>query len=248
MIIKSNSTFDKGSATIGDGLSIIIPIYGDQRQKALKMVVEHVRKLKYKPIEIIISEHVTTKKHYSNYNNYCCHITDGLFNKSKTVNIGVKKAKYHKCIMLDADIILPFGYLSLVNSTLDKYDGCFFLNRILHISQQKWQLQKDIPIRSIRNDNFTGGSWAINKNQYIKIGGMCEEFSGYGYEDSEFWDRFRNLCKVKIDRKFDALHLDHEHEKGYDKQWKNNQEIWNRLSSINCNVRAKQFQEQYFNI
>lgn len=232
----------------GPGLSVIIPIGGKDRTHHLQKVLQSIHAQNYEPYEVLISEYGTGPKyyaqHYSEPTRYLYTEGGPKFNKAIAMNKAFMAARYQICVLVDADIVLPRKYLRHIAVHMEGFDACFLLKRVLHT----WVIQKlkhnqMPPVSSIRSDNFNGASLAVTKDAYERIGGMCEEFEGYGYEDLEFWDRLRRLCTLNKDRRFDVLHLDHKHPAHYDKEWVVNQKIWVKLAGIAAEVRAETFRQ-----
>lgn len=251
---KSRQTFPllrdpRADQYVGEGISIIIPVGGKDRTFHLQKVLQNLYAQNYTPMQVIISEFgVLGKKHFNKeYNSKAQYLyTRGgeIFNKAKAMNKGFMSADNDICVLVDADVILPNGYLAAIDRHMRGYEACFLLRRVLHTPVVK-HLKHNItpPISYIRADNFNGASLAIRQSAYCKIGGMCEQFEGYGYEDLEFWDRLRKMLKLNEDRIFDILHLNHGHVRGYDRQWGKNQKLWNKLVGQAPNQRAERFRK-----
>jgi len=233
----------------GKGISVIIPVGGKDRVFHLEKVLQNLYAQNYVPLQIIISEFgVLGKKHFNKKYGpgilYLYTKGDTTFNKSKAMNKGFMAASNSICMLVDADVILPHGYLASIDAHMVGYDACFLLKRVLHTPVVR-HLKHNItpPITQVRADNFNGASLAIRKEAYRKIGGMCERFEGYGYEDLEFWDRLRRMLNLNEDRIYDVLHLNHGHVRGYDRQWAANQKIWTELAGQSPKERAKIFKK-----
>lgn len=229
---------------IGDGISVIVPVGGKDRTFHLEKVLQNLHAQNYTPMQVIISEFgVLGKKHFDKKwgprVRYLYTRGGEAFNKSRAMNKAFMAAAHSICVLVDADIILPAGYLAAVDHHMQGYEACFLLKRVLHTPVVK-HLKHNVkpPVNYIRADNFNGGSLAIRRDAYRKIGGMCEDFEGYGYEDLEFWDRLRKMLKLNEDRIFDVLHLNHGHARGYDRQWAKNQKIWTNLAGQSPAKRA----------
>ncbi len=218
------SSFSKSNdniINIKEGISIVIPFRSDafmHRLKNINICINNILSYKILPIEIIISEESEEiTKNLSLYNinnsNYVdiVHVhtksSSRKFNKCAAVNVGVLKAKYERIIMNDADILFPVNYLEKVSNAFDNgYDSCFFGKEIYNIVVDK---RKFNFYGKIRKDYFSGGSIAFSKKSFLDIGGMCEDFLGYGSEDCEFWTRITSLTKLLEQRDTVFLHLDH---------------------------------------
>lgn len=243
-----------GDTYNGKGISIIIPVRGKDRVPYVKKVIENIKAQNYEPYEIVITEEIAPNDKKSFFKNtkhtFKSRVGIELFNKSAVMNKGFTAARYDICMLLDADILLPKNYLIEVEKHIEDHDMCYLLKRLKYTKHRPHQITPDkkLGVSYIRDDNFNGGSFAITKKAYKKIGGMCEKFIGYGYEDLEFWDRAKKLLKVNEHRIFDAIHIDHDHASGYDKHWKANQDLWHKLHGIPAKDRAKKFKKEYLKV
>lgn len=239
LAVRKLFEFDNQSRKI-DGISIVIPIKGIDRCNNLNYCINRMLLQNVTPIEIIISEYDTTqrvsverqgkdhriKKIYTKSSN-------NNFNKSIAVNAGVIVAKYNKILMNDADIIVPTGYLNRLNSILSEYETFFVGKIIYNVNLLRSGLHWS---GSTRSDYFSGGSIGFTKDAYIRIGGMCEQFDGYGSEDCEFYDRVRALTKLYENRDTTLLHLAHRRQTPYSI----NSELYQKLKDLPMDTRLEQ--------
>ncbi|MEY4353093.1 MAG: hypothetical protein RLZZ609_1334 [Cyanobacteriota bacterium] len=119
------------------------------------------------------------------------------YNRSAAFNKGVRVARGKVLLLHDNDMIVPRSYcadiVNLINQGYDvinpkrfvfylsKNDSVLVTNSFDHITQCK-------PEYIVQNLE-AGGSMAITKEGYWRIGGMDERFIGWGGEDNEFWNR-----------------------------------------------------------
>lgn len=205
--------FSPASVQSISGISIILPVRGYDRQNNLDYCVSRLLLQNVEPLEIIVSEEdISEKITLGRFNNdsrvkkVFTQSTGRDFNKSIAVNAGFANSIYSKILMNDTDIVPPKGYLYRVSETLNEFDSCFFGKEIYNVDLLRngimWNGTK-------RTDYFSGGSIAFTRDAFIKIGGMCESFYGYGSEDCEFWGRITSLTKLKECRDVAFLHLNH---------------------------------------
>jgi cellulose synthase/poly-beta-1,6-N-acetylglucosamine synthase-like glycosyltransferase len=202
------------------GVSVIIPVRGADRLRNLHYCLNKLLQQNIEPLEIIVSEEdkfqtidIGPFRQDSRIRHIFTRSSDGLnFNKSKAVNAGVVSASYNFISMNDADIILPKDYLYRVSNILQDYESCFIAKEIYLMDFISagicWRGGK-------RVDYFTGGNISFRKDAFIKIGGMNEQFIGYGSEDCEFWTRIQNLTKLYESRDCPILHLNHARKHNY---------------------------------
>lgn len=240
--IRKQFEFDNLARKI-DGLTIIIPIKGVDRANNLNFCINRMLLQNVSPIEIIISEYDNTQKvtvervgKDPRLKKIFTKALNNNFNKSIAVNVAVMSAKYAKILMNDADIIVPKGYLLRVDDALKKYDTCFFAKTIYNVHLMRSGLHW---AGSKREDYFTGGSIAFTKDAYLKIGGMCELFDGYGSEDCEFFDRVRSSTNLCEQRDATLLHLSHKRATAYSI----NAELYQKLIETDLETRIRNLQK-----
>jgi hypothetical protein len=120
-----------------------------------------------------------------------------VYNRSAAFNHGVKKATGKVMLLHDNDMLVPADYCSGIYRIISSgYEAVntkrfvFYLNR-LHtekIMESFERIPDDSPEYIVQNLE-AGGSMAITREAYVRIGGMDEEFIGWGGEDIEFWRR-----------------------------------------------------------
>lgn len=133
----------------------------------------------------IVSELITDFK-------YIQLINDNKFNKSWCMNIGARAAKYPHLLFMDADSLFGKDFFITIKHQLratptpsNKIMFCW--NYIICL------IGKDNPVgRHIRPDMTCamGGIWYCEKDFYFnKLGGMNENYFGYGGEDNDVYER-----------------------------------------------------------
>ena len=140
----------------------------------------------------------------------------GRFNKSWCMNVGAKLAGPGYLVYIDADMLFGKEYLSYCFLWANKQEPVnpkFFIG-------WSWITKlpgRDEPIaRIIRPSIMTaGGIFWILKEFYWSIGGMNENYFGYGGEDNDFWIRAnctlgsKNVNNVK-DCPYPLVHTYHD--------------------------------------
>jgi predicted glycosyltransferase involved in capsule biosynthesis len=243
--IRKNFEYSIATVQPISGLSVVIPIRGIERQNNLNYCISKLLQQNVEPIEIIVSEEDQFEKinltRFSNDSRVRKIFTKSgprPFNKSIAVNSGVGSSVYSKILMNDADIIVPKGYFSKIDISLNEYDVCFFGKEIYNVDLLKngimWRGSK-------RVDYFSGGSIGFTKSAFVKIGGMCEQFYGYGSEDCEFWERVTKITKLYENRDSVFLHLNHKRENTYSQ----NADLYNNIISLSMENRLEQLRNDY---
>ncbi|RLD64020.1 MAG: hypothetical protein DRJ01_02115 [Bacteroidetes bacterium] len=148
----------------------------------------------------------------SNIFNYGWYPEEGLFNKSKLINLGVKNLiRSNTFIVCDADIIFIYQQENMIIDA-----GGYFLSKpkILCDFKEDWIIEHSYGI---------GKCFITNQNTFKVIGGFDENYIGYGYEDIDFAASYY-LLKKKPYSFINTLtmHLDYQQENSTDMYKENN--------------------------
>jgi hypothetical protein len=120
-----------------------------------------------------------------------------IYNRSAAFNHGAKCANGSLLLLHDNDMLVHQTYCQNIVSLANRgYDAIntkryiFYLNsshtdRVLDSLEN---MTSEAPEYIVQNLE-AGGSMAISKEAFFRIGGMDEEFVGWGGEDIEFWRR-----------------------------------------------------------
>ena len=118
--------------------------------------------------------------------------------KSWAFNDGVKRAQTEFVVCHDADILVPAGYAKqIVRLAEAQHLDVLHLQRFLFCLSQA-DTEQVLAGGSFRNrvperirQNWQGGTLAIRRETFFKLGGYDEWFLNWGGEDNEFYDRCR---------------------------------------------------------
>ena len=122
------------------------------------------------------------------------------FNKSRLLNAAVTAARFPVVLLHDADILVPQDYLSTLAAAFAQgWEALKPIRFLFYLDQREAEAfaasggsHRPEAVRQVRQ-NFAGGSTAIRKDAYERIGGHDEDFVGWGGEDVEFRDRMTTL-------------------------------------------------------
>jgi glycosyltransferase involved in cell wall biosynthesis len=125
------------------------------------------------------------------------HTDSTTYNRSAAFNLGAEYASGRILLLHDNDMLVPNTYcksiLCIANRGYDAintkryvfYMSCSDTERIIRSTNSIAGSTPDYIIQNLE----AGGSMAITRRAYIKLGGMDEEFVGWGGEDIELWKR-----------------------------------------------------------
>lgn len=133
--------------------------------------------------------------------------------RSWTFNIAAKHARGRVLVLHDGDMLIPEDYAAQIMLRLNQgYEVVNLKRFIFYLNETHTQavldghgLLTDQAPETIVQNLEAGGSVAIERDAYHRIGGMDESFIGWGGEDNEFWERAQT-CKVWP---YGYLHLVH---------------------------------------
>lgn len=240
------------SASEVPSISVIIPCRTTSaRTSSIPTVIDNIRAQRFPNIDIIVIEqdralHIPDESIYPCRHGLADATLDKPFNKSLAFNTGVSKAKHNKLLLHDADIMVPGWYINKISKLLDKYEGCHLGQQVLYLtpnSTSEVNTNKTLTNKQCESavDYFEGGSLAITKEAYIRIGGFDERFIGYGVEDCEFYQRMKECTKFVEDRTVRMIHLWHDRTPGWEALHKINKiyftDVQNRFNlKERCNI------------
>lgn len=119
------------------------------------------------------------------------------YNRSAAFNYGARQAKGEILLLHDNDMLVPETYCKeIIAIAKNGFDAInikrfvFYLNKrsSLEVISSPSCLVQAVPEYIVQNLE-AGGSMAIKRDTYFSLGGMDEEFVGWGGEDIEFWQR-----------------------------------------------------------
>ena len=126
---------------------------------------------------------------------------NGGYNRASAFNFGARLAQGKVLILHDNDMLVPVDYCNKIFEQVQKGYAALNTKRFVfylskedtqNVSQSVDRLKSATPLYIVQNLE-AGGSMAITKEAYFEIGGMDEDFVGWGGEDNEFWQRCSSL-------------------------------------------------------
>ena len=154
---------------------------------------------------------------------------------AKARNMAANAATTEKLLFLDVDCIPAHDFVASMSDALDKYDdlrtcdvyylpkGCIKYNKpdlppeayLIKKGKSKYRFFEQDKIKPGPYKLFWSLAFGVNKRIFEKIGGFCEEFVGYGAEDTEFAYRAKqkniNHMMSGMTRVFHQYHPVHTH-------------------------------------
>lgn len=224
-----------------DSVSYVVPVrMTKDRNLSVKTVINNIKSQKYPHIEILLVEHDSAIR----TNDISCvkHIlvsdrSNQAFNKSIAFNTGVINASHHSIVLHDGDLIAPDYYTREISDVLNHYESFHIGNKVLYldhvnsseVTRHQAVTQNLTCMRTV--GYFEGGSLGCSKDTYIKVGGFCEDFYGYGCEDCEFFGRLRDGTNIYDNRTVNFIHLHHGRDDSWTCDWERNKTIYNKMTS-----------------
>ncbi len=135
----------------------------------------------------------------------------GKFNRAAALNEAIAKAKHEWIITMDVDLKLPPGFFEQISSLL----------------VEKWVLGFTfIQGDGLRFPGTPGGVNVFHKKVWETIGGYCEDYAGYGYEDYDFRNRIDSAGFQFAQTSIQIMHLPHPQVKDIFEDLERNKKIY----------------------
>ena len=143
-------------------------------------------------------------------------VAENLYNRSQAFNDAAQVARGRVFVLHDNDMLVPVDYAAEVFRRYRQgYDVIqlkrfiFYLDKnssdMVHKSSR---LPGKVTCEQVIENLCGGGSVSVSAEAYKQIGGMDEDFVGWGGEDEEFWDRCLT-CRVWEYGSLPVVHLWH---------------------------------------
>jgi hypothetical protein len=167
--------------------------------------------------------------------------------RSWSFNVGAQHARAPVLVLHDNDMLLPADYAAEVLARIARGFEAVNLKRfIFYLTREHTQallagragLLDAAPEVVVQNLE-AGGSVAITREAFDRIGGMDESFVGWGGEDNEFWERAATL-KVWPWAHLPIVHLWHEAQPGKHDQANATAQLYAQRARIDPRQRIEQ--------
>jgi hypothetical protein len=167
--------------------------------------------------------------------------------RSWAFNVGARHARGRLLVLHDNDMLVSHDYAAALLKHFEA--GCEVINLkrfIFYLSQPHTAAYLagtasllDAAPEAIVQNLEAGGSIAIGREAYHRIGGMDESFIGWGGEDNEFWERAQTL-RVWPYAYLPIVHLWHSMQPGKEKHDNPALQLYRKLSAIPASERIAQ--------
>jgi hypothetical protein len=167
--------------------------------------------------------------------------------RSWAFNAGARHARGRLLVLHDNDMLVSHDYAAALLKHFEA--GCEVINLkrfIFYLSQPHTAAYLagtasllDAAPEAIVQNLEAGGSIAIGREAYHRIGGMDESFIGWGGEDNEFWERAQTL-RVWPYAYLPIVHLWHSMQPGKEKHDNPALQLYRKLSAIPASERIAQ--------
>lgn len=212
------------------------------RENNLKALIKYIRQ-NFKNVEIIVAEQGNSISVIDSVDIHVFNHNDGLFERSKLLNLAVKNANNEYLIIGDNDLIVDVDSINKSIDLLNEYDAINPYSVVRDIPENITNEYINNMDMNILKDQgtyresivFAGGMLAIRKSSYIKIGGYDENVIGWGGEDDLMTIKISNLLKYTS---LESVSYHLYHDRGingvpYHEHYDKNVEILTKVQNMN---------------
>lgn len=195
-----------GAATLLGGapvVSFIIGHRGAERRALLATVLRSIAAQRDIAFECIVVEQDTAPTLTSRLPDWVRYThtpasADLPYCRSWAFNVGAALARGELLILHDNDLLAPQHYAARAAALrAEGYEVINLKRFIFYLARATAEFPsgaldgRKLPVEAVIENATGGGSVAISRSAFEAIGGMDEDFVGWGGEDVEFWDRCR---------------------------------------------------------
>ena len=200
----SNGTF-KMDVSCGPQVSFLIGHRGEERLDHLLMTVRSIASQEGCRFECIVVEQDDVPRIQEQLPSWVRVIHSpledgsGLFCRSAAFNMVAREARGELLVLHDNDMLVPATYGADLWARYQQGAEVVQLKRFVFYLDEKTtrsvferrSISRHLKSERVIENLEAGGSLAISRTCYFAVGGMDEDFIGWGGEDNEFWDRCR---------------------------------------------------------
>lgn len=179
------------ASTLLPEIAYVIPFRNFERTASIQTVVNNLRAQRFPVVHLVMVEQDDRSRIdlsvHKPVGHYLATAPDNpLFNKSRAFNLGVAKAPCEMVILHDADMLAQGHYTQVVAGILKDHESCHIGSTVMYTNQDSTQKINDTGIvdHQAKCDRvvgyYEGGSLAVTKKGYWKVGGFNEDYWGYG--------------------------------------------------------------------
>jgi len=177
-------------------------------------------------------------------------ISNMPYSRAWALNAGARAALGEVLVLHDNDLLIPEHYASEILArvaegyeVVDLKRFIFYLNGTdtAGVLSGDMSLDDVTPERVLQNAK--GGSLAITRQAYRKLGGFDEAFVGWGGEDDEFWERAQTRSVWPYGY-MPLIHLWHDAPEGKVQHGELNMELLNARSAIPVRERIQRLSDR----
>jgi predicted glycosyltransferase involved in capsule biosynthesis len=184
-----------------------------RRAENLKMILRYVSQKKIIETIVVVMEkdvdlkHIKTRKHF----------IKSAFESSKANNIGASIATSDILVFQDADIFFDLRYYDMIIGALggNGYESVRVGEKCVNLGHM-YTNANCAKMTQLASNHFKeclrdapGACIALTRSAFVKVGGYCELFKVYGWEDCYMRYKVQKLTKQK-NLGMQTLHLPHE--------------------------------------
>ncbi len=179
-------------------------------------------------------------------------LADMPYCRAWAFNVGARMARGNVVVLHDNDMLVPREYASEI--ALRSADGYEVLNLkrfIFFLGEEETRgvLFSRVPAIAspevIMQNAEGGGSVAMTREAYFRVGGFDESFLGWGGEDNEFWERAKT-CRMWPFGYLPIVHLWHTNQNGKYERERTTARLLEQRSAISAQDRIKELAARDF--